>query len=618
MFTSSVTSLALVSLAWLPIGVRWEAARQPVPYCISANATRTSVDASAQRQAVLDGINVWVAQNSGGSLSCTSFAATNATFSCRVGVNLNDRRPNIFWERNWTEGPFTLGVTWSVPERRSCGRVTDDTGTPHDLLCLWDADIELNDVNYTWTTNGNSTIDRPDIASIVAHEYGHFIGLDHCDENNTCQLGSGIMFASYDGSIRRNPFTDDVQGACALYPGMLGGTGTPCTDDNQCSSNLCINVGGDRYCTQTCGSCPTGFRCAPNPNDPAQQVCLRDDGLNRDVCETCVSGAPNACVNGGLCVAGIPERDQGRCVEPCGPGDTCGDPRFRCRTVILQNGAREGFCLPRSSDCTDLDDLTELQIGQQCDGEPPCVDGLLCVGICAPECTGGLGCPSGYGCELLQGGRSFCLPEVREGESCEDLVSCSSGPCLSNPDTGQFQCYLDCAGTPGVCNNAQSCNTYTLQSGAEVSICEPPGVPPLRPDAGIFTPDADGPDASASVPDTGFTGPCNCDLTFDCDEDPLNPGSACACDPECNCACDLTFACNETPQTPCPCDPECNCGCDTTRACDQGCGCDPDCYRQSVTTSTCTCTTVDDGRSDLALFLAALAGVALFRRRRVR
>ena len=623
MFTYAMT-IALMTVSWQPTGFRWNSNQLPVPYCISANATNTSISAANQRRAVLDGINVWVATNAGGSMSCTSYRASNATFQCSVGVDVRDRRPNIFWERNWRQGSRTIGVTWSVNDGTSCGSVTDDTGTSTNLLCFWDADIELNDVNFTWDTSGRSN--TTDIASIMAHEYGHFIGLDHCNNNNTCQLGSAIMYAAYAGGALRVPFADDVQGACALYPGTLGGTGSPCAGAGDCSSGICINVNGDQYCTETCGTCPTGFRCGPNPNNAAQQVCLRDNGLNRAVCETCIGGATNACLNNGLCVAGIPEQNQGRCVEPCGAGNTC-DPQFRCLAVTLQDGSIADYCFPRSSDCTDLSNFATLQLGQRCDNDPPCADGLVCVGICAPDCTDNGMCPNEYGCELFQNGRSYCLPLVDEGSSCEGLVSCRDGFCLLNENSNQFQCYRDCEGNPAACNNAQSCNEYPLQN-LTLRVCEPPGVPPLPPDAGVFVPDAASPDAASDAgvpdasdpPDLGFTpNTCSCDLTFDCDPDDQTPGTACRCDPECTCACDRTFACDQDNGQNCACDPECNCACDTTYSCDQvngqACACDPECF---ITRSTgCTCATARRPWTPWISALLVAGFMCILRRRRV-
>ncbi|MCK6547403.1 matrixin family metalloprotease [Myxococcota bacterium] len=599
---STLATLALATATgWLPSGHRWATAEIPVPYCITANARNTSLTAAQQRTQLTNAIDQWRATGNGGSLSCTIYNATSQGGTCRTATDGGDGQNNIFWNRNWQHGSQTIGVTWST-FFNNCGSVTDDTGARHNLQCSQDADIEFNDVHYTWNADGSDT----DIASIAVHEYGHFIGLDHCNDNNTCQLGSGIMYAAYAGAIRvLQP--DDLQGGCGLYPGTNGGLGWPCSNNAGCSAApICVNPQNSGYCTQTCtgtgqGTCAAGYACQPNPQNAAQTVCLRDDGLNRGLCEVCQGSLPNACANGGECFTGIPERNTGRCVTPCpNPGATDGGcpTNYTCLQVGLGNGQTGDFCFPRSSDCTDLTNFTELDLGQNCTGNPPCAAGLDCIGICSQTCTGGPGqgnCPSGYACETFNfesGPESYCAPPVNEGQNCNGIKACTTGPCLVSGSSNIATCYRDCAGNPGACNNAQTCNTYQLSAGGSVSICEPPGVPP-RPDAGV-------------PPDTGVPA-CACDTSNNCE-------AGCGCDPNCStpfdagvtgqdasvgpvdagnggggsCSCDETYACDPGCEQ---CDPECPCTCDDTFACTEGCSCDPECYASSGRKSSgCTAT----------------------------
>lgn len=574
----SATTLALTAAltGWLPTGFAWNPGQFPIPYCITANATRTSLSQAQVRAEVVRGIDYWRSTGAGGGTSCTTYAASAASYACTTAVDLGDNKNNIFFNRNnWRHGSSTLGVTWSGGFG-DCGRVTDDTGTQHRLTCQGFPDIELNDTNaVTWDASGQNGID---IASIMAHEYGHFLGLDHCNENNTCTAGNAVMYAAYIGGAIRPLRADDTQGVCALYPGTPGGVGFPCTANGQCNSNQCIAPGANGYCTAPCGSCPTGYACEAHPQFPGGDVCVRDDGTNKATCEVCQGGLPNACANAGLCISGIPESNVGRCAPPCpnpnAPDGACPN-LFTC--VNIQGAGP--YCIPRSSDCTDLNNFTELQMGQTCNGNPPCASGLECISICTQACTGPGGqgsCPSGYACETFNfqsGPEDYCAPPVREGETCSGFVACPSGPCLRTGVDAAL-CYQDCAGNPGACNNAQTCETYTLQGGGSVSICEPAGVPP-RPDGGVPNPDGGnqpgqdggnqpgpdggviGPGADASEPigaDAGGNnnGQCSCDQFYYCE-----PG--CDCDQECPCACDLTTACDPDPSGSgnCSCDPEC-------------------------------------------------------------
>ncbi len=600
--TSIATSILVATAGWLPTGIRWNTAQLPIPYCISANATRTSVNAQGQRTAVLQGINAWVATNAGGSLSCTTYTAVASNQACQTQINGGDQRYNVFWEDNWRQGSGTIGVTWSTGSGQACGRVTDDTGQQHNLGCKFDSDIEFNDVNFTWTTSGQG---GTDIASITAHEYGHFIGLDHCSDNNTCNFGGAIMYASYGGGAVRVPFADDIQGACALYPGTQGGLGWACNNNGQCTNNICINPGATGYCSQTCGTCPQGYACGPNPQNANQQVCLRDDGNNRGLCEECALNNPSACANGGLCMRGLPEQTSGRCVTPCNNGQC--DANYQCLQVQFQGGGTGNFCFPRSNDCNDPGNFTELDIGQSCNPQvsnPACRDGLTCVGICAPSCNPGT-CPAGWGCEAFQSGESYCLPEVGEGENCQGLVSCTIGPCLGV--NGRYTCFQDCAGNPGVCNAGQTCETYQLSNGTSVSVCDPAGAQPPPPDGGVLTPDTGtvGPQPDSGVnpqPDGGVNPQPDGGVTPQPD----------AGSPPMICECDTTFACDPAADLSgdCACDIECLCECDQTFVCDRGCeACDPECEEGAA----CGCTETEQKGLPWA-FLALLP--VLFRRRR--
>jgi hypothetical protein len=129
----------------------------------------------------------------------------------------------------------------------------DHPGQPDDGQIL-DADIELNDINFTFTVVGAlvGTKPRPgttsaDLENTLTHEIGHFMGLDHTckdaataanavDENGNppprCdQLGmldaatqmkitEATMYnvAGANEIKKRSPEADDVAGVCNAYP----------------------------------------------------------------------------------------------------------------------------------------------------------------------------------------------------------------------------------------------------------------------------------------------------------------------------------------------------------------------------------------------------------------
>jgi MYXO-CTERM domain-containing protein len=608
------TALALSTLAvgWLPTGFAWNPGQFPISYCILSNATQTQLTQAQVRTEIERAINYWRSTGAGGGTSCTTFDSRPDTRTCRQGISL-DTQQNIYFERNWQQGSQTLGVTHSGGVG-NCGSTTDDTGTRTALTCQNGPDIELNDANICWDSSGRSCTD---IASIVTHEYGHLLGLDHCNDNGTCTQGRAVMYAAYIGGQIRPPFPDDTQGVCTMYPGTPGGIGFPCTAAGQCTSGMCVAPGASGYCTATCGTCPGGYACDTHQQFPGQMVCVRDDGTNKDTCEVCQGGLPNACANSGLCIAGIPEQDLGRCAPPCpnpnAPDGACPN-LFTC--VNIQGAGP--YCIPRSSDCNNLNNFTELQMGQTCNGNPPCATGLECVSICTQACTGPGGqgsCPSGFACETFNfqtGPESYCAPPVREGEDCNGFVACPTGPCLRT-GTDPPVCYLDCAGNAGVCNNAQDCNTYGLSGGGTVSICEPAGVPPRTgTDAGPNPLDSGpgpGEDAGPVEQPDGGPGPGQ-DATAGNPDATNNTGGSCTCDQFYYC------------EPGCDCDQECPCLCDETYSCDQSCMCDPECYGPGGTDppkagGTCGCRSTSDTSSSAVIGLLTLGVLLGVRRRRI-
>jgi hypothetical protein len=138
-------------------------------------------------------------------------------------------------------------------------------GIPGDGTIL-DADIELNNVNYTFTTEPTTAIPRPgtqlaDLENTLTHELGHVQGLAHTcwdhvtataplDNNgdpipdcNDPNLPLGITdttmfpYATMPGETSKRQLSpDDVSGVCEVYQPLAGKLGCYPEIDGGCSA----------------------------------------------------------------------------------------------------------------------------------------------------------------------------------------------------------------------------------------------------------------------------------------------------------------------------------------------------------------------------------------------
>ena len=83
-----------------------------------------------------------------------------------------------------------------------------------------DSDIELNGEDFEFTTDPGKEKWKMDVQSVVTHELGHLLGLDHVDD------ASATMFTEVkpgDTKVRSLEL-DDIEGLCSIYPNAEGAT----------------------------------------------------------------------------------------------------------------------------------------------------------------------------------------------------------------------------------------------------------------------------------------------------------------------------------------------------------------------------------------------------------
>lgn len=78
---------------------------------------------------------------------------------------------------------------------------------------IYDSDVELNSRDNDFATPDTMGPSRMDLASVVQHESGHFLGLAH-----SC-VADAVMQPTLDlGVVRRDLSSDDISGICEAYP----------------------------------------------------------------------------------------------------------------------------------------------------------------------------------------------------------------------------------------------------------------------------------------------------------------------------------------------------------------------------------------------------------------
>ena len=483
-------STAAAARAWQPIAGSRPVWCGPAPYAMN-NAGSADLGAASSESEVRRGMDDWT------RVSCSALRTTwRGTTASRPGSY---------------EGVSAVG--WIESGWRHDGNAIGVTGPRWGGSCIVEADMELNGVNYTWTTEpgrGN----RVNAYSIILHEGGHYYGLGHSSDPGA------TMYFAYSGGVSHLN-ADDERGICALYPGSAGsdcattgcpagydcGAGgecepatgdgsicSPCTDGSQCGgpNDFCIRYpDGAGYCARNCtgpGQCGTDL-CA---DLGGVGQCLRLDAGGSPSCEAVMAGCRNDsdCVPSERC-----RRATGECVprptDRAPIGAPC-DGNEACNSETCLITADGGVC---TESCDWLDPLTcpegfycngnatgcgsgvclagnagTAALGEACEGDTDCATLLCSLGLCATPCIPGgtTGCPESYTCQVGSiEGCGACRMARQLGESCDTNEDCVTRICAVDGD--RTFCTELCRPEEG-CVEGFSCEP----AGAELHVCAPP------------------------------------------------------------------------------------------------------------------------------------------------
>lgn len=494
---SVLAALAVVALprdgrAWAPIDSSRPVWSGTVPYEMNNAGSPDLGGASASEMVVRTAMDDWT------RVSCTSLRTMFTGQTTRRPTS-GDGQSTIGWvESGWRYDSNAIGVTG-----------------PRWWRNITEADMELNGVNYTWTTASGrgSTVNA---YSIVLHEGGHYYGLGHSSDSRA------TMYFAYSGGISMLN-ADDQNGICALYPGSgTDCTTTGCPAGQTCEGGVCVTAMGDG---SVCSPCMRGSDCSGGG------VCLRyPDGAGYcgRACSSSSECGGDQCVN----ISGV----GGQCVRVSGGTPSCASGPSGC-TSDSQCSATERCntatraCEPRSSSGGD--------IGAACGAGSECRSGLCFAGRCSQSCDwlAPSSCPSGYYCSgeatgACTAGGGVCVAGSAgggaNGAACSAATDCASlycasgvctTPCIPGGTSGcaeGYSCQVGAAAGCGSCQRSGSlgdpCDTSdecTSRLCAELDgdgfcteLCESGSCPPG------FTCDT-GSGVRVCVPDAGGLGtPC--------------------------------------------------------------------------------------------------------------
>ncbi|MBL8910125.1 MAG: matrixin family metalloprotease [Archangium sp.] len=347
---------------------------------------------------------------------------------------------------------------------------------------LQTCDTYFNSFTGNWTVDATTPPNLMDVETVMLHEAGHCLGLDHFGSPNA------VMNQAVEaGTNLRALSSEDISALCTRNPNV-GEEGAPCAGDGGCNGSL--------------------LKCLPQPitNGVSTNLCSKGCGLNTSPdCALPLSCQPSSAFMGynGACL--LPGALVTQVGKACADAMECGSAFGVCRDPEMASGGNffwvDGYCTqrcengdpacPAGSACVQLDTgrfcTQSCRIGlADCRAQYACapIDTIGTTGVCIPRCYADQDCAdtTNFTCRTCDG---LCVPRQNIagaiGDICNDDTTCGAGQScrVTSSSSPLKQCTQQCARGCSQCPNGTTCTPGARNELFCLRDCTGPGTCPL-------------------------------------------------------------------------------------------------------------------------------------------
>ncbi len=352
------------------------------------------------------------ARETWGQVSCSTAVIRYGGISSRE-VEPNDGYNTVQW----------IFANWSSHGFAADGAATTDVLYEQDSDGQWrivEADVYLNAADYEWREDGGAGPDDPrDLTAVLTHELGHLLGLMHpCEPDGAdgaplCSTDEGFaettMYPLYRGPTARVLSSDDIAGACFLYPASACAV-EGCPSGMACSADGCVDGCGGRICAadEVCeeGSC---VRQLGSPECMTDADCSGGSSCAFGHCTRVGAGFGDPCDSADGCASGLCT-EGGYCAADCASDSDCPARTHCAGDVCMPDGGVFGEACETADECVSdlcLDDGNgRATCTRGCADDTDCPVGLVCGDVdaelvCRPPASSGCSASGRAGLSLL-------------------------------------------------------------------------------------------------------------------------------------------------------------------------------------------------------------------------